>query len=462
MLTFISAPDFENPGDADGDNVYEVQVTASDGTHDSLPQTIMVSVSATGDPALRTGVVNGVSDQQWTTVTLDHTYAIMVVVLSPNYGSGDAPLIARVRNAAGNSFEVRVQRADNSQAPISGVTVHYTVVEEGVYNEAEHGVKMEAVKITSTRTDSSTSWVGQRANYGNSYINPVVVGQVMTSNDPDPSVFWARGGSFGVAPSTDYLYVGKHVGEDSDKTRAAEQIGYIVIESGTGSIGTTGYMASVGANSVVGPDSGSPVTYRLSGFDSVSSAVVSAAGIHGLNGGWPVLAGTGAVTPTGLDLMFDEDQWYDAERVHLEERVAYVVFGDLRDPPTPNLRTGTVSNVGNSAWTTVTLDHTYASMVVVSSPNYGSGDPPLMTRVRNAAGNSFEVQVQRADNSQTPISGVTVHYTVVEEGVYNQAEHGVTMEAVKTTSTRTIRAPRGWASARVTATATPIRSSWDR
>jgi len=32
VVTFIEAPDFETPGDADGDNVYDVTVTASDGT----------------------------------------------------------------------------------------------------------------------------------------------------------------------------------------------------------------------------------------------------------------------------------------------------------------------------------------------------------------------------------------------------------------------------------------------
>ena len=93
------------------------------------------------------------------------------------------PLVTRVRNAAGNSFEVQVQRVDGSTAPITGVTVHYTVVEEGVYNQAQHGVKMEAVKFTSTMTDSDSSWVGQQRSYSNTYTSPVVVGQVMTSND---------------------------------------------------------------------------------------------------------------------------------------------------------------------------------------------------------------------------------------------------------------------------------------
>ena len=30
-VRFIASPDFENPGDAGGDNVYDITVTASDG-----------------------------------------------------------------------------------------------------------------------------------------------------------------------------------------------------------------------------------------------------------------------------------------------------------------------------------------------------------------------------------------------------------------------------------------------
>ena len=73
------------------------------------------------------------------------------------------------------------------------MTVFYTVVEEGVYTQAEHGVTMEAVKFTSTLTDSDSSWVGQQRIYLNTYTSPVVVGQVMTTNDALFSVFWARG-----------------------------------------------------------------------------------------------------------------------------------------------------------------------------------------------------------------------------------------------------------------------------
>ncbi|MBA5778246.1 FG-GAP repeat protein [Stappia sp. F7233] len=43
-LRFLGAPDFEAPGDAGGDNVYEVEVTASDGNGGTSVQTISVTV----------------------------------------------------------------------------------------------------------------------------------------------------------------------------------------------------------------------------------------------------------------------------------------------------------------------------------------------------------------------------------------------------------------------------------
>ena len=62
----------------------------------------------------------------------------------------------------------------------------------GRLNVAEHGIKMKAVKFTSTVTDHDRSWSGKSRGYANSYSSQVVVGQVMTANDAW-SVFWSRG-----------------------------------------------------------------------------------------------------------------------------------------------------------------------------------------------------------------------------------------------------------------------------
>lgn len=50
-LSFLSAPDFEAPGDTNSDNVYEVQVTANDGQGGSTVQNVMVTVTNLNDGA---------------------------------------------------------------------------------------------------------------------------------------------------------------------------------------------------------------------------------------------------------------------------------------------------------------------------------------------------------------------------------------------------------------------------
>ena len=46
------------------------------------------------------------------------------------------------------------------------------------------------------------SWIAEAQAYGQSYINPVVLGQVMTENDPDWSVFWCQGSQRTSPPSS--------------------------------------------------------------------------------------------------------------------------------------------------------------------------------------------------------------------------------------------------------------------
>ena len=47
-VSFVNAPDFENPSDAGGDNVYDIIVTASDGTN-SVDQSVAITVTDVND-----------------------------------------------------------------------------------------------------------------------------------------------------------------------------------------------------------------------------------------------------------------------------------------------------------------------------------------------------------------------------------------------------------------------------
>ncbi len=270
---------------------------------------------------LATGIVGGV-DSGWQTVFLADSYVDMVVIASPQYDSTRQPAVVRVRNALDSSFDVRVQSP--AGAVLSDYTVQYVVVEAGIYNAADHGITMEAVKVDVATTNRPGSWVGTPQVYQQPYIDPVVVGQVMSENDARWSVFWASNGSQANPPDSGSLSIGKHIGEDPDRSRADETVAYLVIESGSGTVDALDFVAGRTANSVRGILQGAPFATNVGG--QYDSGVASSAGMNGGNGGWPLLYGNSPLDSSQLDLGIDEDQVADSERTHTNEEVAYFLL----------------------------------------------------------------------------------------------------------------------------------------
>ncbi|MGD2110168.1 MAG: trypsin-like peptidase domain-containing protein, partial [Phycisphaerae bacterium] len=164
-------------------------------------------------------------------VSLDNTYASPVIVCSVQYDNNTIPVVPRISSVTSTSFDIRLQAAASSGTVVAD-TVNCLVVEEGVWTV--DGVNIEAQTYNSTVTDQNNSWGGQAQSYGQSYSNPVVIGQVMSENDADWSVFWCRGTSKNNPPTASTLYTGKTVCEDPDATRANETVGFIVFERGPG------------------------------------------------------------------------------------------------------------------------------------------------------------------------------------------------------------------------------------
>jgi len=73
-LTFQAAPDYENPADADTDNVYEVQVTANDGNGATTSQAISVTVTDANDaPTITSSSTPTAAENQTTVLTVTAT-----------------------------------------------------------------------------------------------------------------------------------------------------------------------------------------------------------------------------------------------------------------------------------------------------------------------------------------------------------------------------------------------------
>lgn len=258
------------------------------------------------------------------TVTLAQSYTSPVVVTSIRYAANTVPVVTRISNVGASSFDVRIQNP--SLGVVATDTVDYLVVEEGVWTV--DGVAVEAFTYNSTVTDENNSWVGEAQGYGQTYADPVVLGQVMSENDAGWSVFWNQGASRNSPPSSSALRTGKTVCEDSDTTRADETIGVVVIEAGHGTLGGVEYEAALGADSVRGIGNNPPFTYTFgtSFATTPAVAVVTMAGVDGGNGGWAYSYGASPLSANTLDLAIDEDQLNDSERNHTPEQVGYVVF----------------------------------------------------------------------------------------------------------------------------------------
>lgn len=275
--------------------------------------------------------------------------------------------------------------------------------------------------------------VGEPQAYQQPYNNPVVLGQVMSNNDSDWSVFWARGKNSHKVPDASNLWVGKHVGEDTDRQRADETLGYLVIEAGSGETDGIAYEAGVTEEAVYGTGYDKPFPYpQPYSLAAADSAVVSAVALQGADPGWPVLWDIDPLSGGELDVVYMEDRIADDETAHGAESVAYLLVGTDPVSPGPKLAHGLVENVGD-AWQTVRLPETYAEPVIVASAQYPGPSLPVVVRIRNTTTEQFELRVQNPAGQ--PVSDdYAVQWVVAEAGIYTEAQHGIKMEAVRAVS----------------------------
>ena len=309
-------------------NEYYYVVTALDTSGNESINSLEISATPQGTPSglrLEAGVVATVGSGT-VTVTLANAYDSPVVVTSVNYTNNTVPVVTRVSNVTSTSFNVRLQNPGDL-APVIPESVHYLVVEAGAWTLPD-GRAIEAQIVDSTVTDENSRWTGQPQSYLSSYTTPVVLGQVMTENDPEWSTFWCNGGSRTTPPNNSSLRAGKTVCEDPVRARADELLGIIVIEAGTGILAGTQYNGALGNDTVRDVTRSPPYEYALSpSFSSTPAvALITQAAVDGSNGSWAYLYGSAPLTPNRLRLAIDEDQVRDTERRHTTEQVGYLVF----------------------------------------------------------------------------------------------------------------------------------------
>jgi len=168
-------------------------------------------------------------------------------------------------------MQIRVQKPQNS-SDVTTSDVYCVVVEEGNHTLDEpfmFGTKrdLEAYKVSSDQTNTYRNWSNtkmEHPSYQKSYSMPVVLGQVITYNDPRFSVFWTSNGNRQEPPDKDSLYVGKHTGEERIRYRADETLGFIVGAPHEGKQKSVFYNLATGEDKIKGAGNSPPYSYSFS------------------------------------------------------------------------------------------------------------------------------------------------------------------------------------------------------
>lgn len=340
----------------------------------SVVSVILLSVSALAQavivsPDLEVVTIPAVGNTPQT-VNLQNSYTSAIPVCTYNISSSaPVPVVVRIDNITTTSFDVYLQKASNSAAAEEANDVHCVISETGEFTVGT--MHWEAGSHTPNVTSGRSNFGVKAADTvtpAGTFTSPVVLHQVMSSNDADWSVSWAYGNSDANPPTASNIHVGKHIAHDSDTTRADEVVGYIIIETASGTENGVSFDAALGADTIDGVENNGS-SYTAPTID-YRHGIASQNAMDGGDGGWAVLFGASPLAGSAIDVAIDEDDIGDSERAHTTEQVAYWLFepvnvADLEvsiddgsatyTPGTTSVYTITVTNRGPNDATAVNL-----------------------------------------------------------------------------------------------------------
>ena len=179
-VSFVAPPDFENPGDDDGDNVYDIIVTASDGRGGSAEQPVAITVTGVNDnaPVFTSPATASVEENQtaaYTTLAMDGdgdplTYSLSgtdagLFTIDPATGVvsfNEAPDAENPDDAnRDNVYDIIVTASDNTGGTLDtnqAVAITVTNVNDNapVFTSPDSASVAENQTVAYTRTPTAT------------------------------------------------------------------------------------------------------------------------------------------------------------------------------------------------------------------------------------------------------------------------------------------------------------------
>lgn len=268
------------------------------------------------------------------TVNLQNTYTNPVVITTPlatnNFNS---PFSTRVYDVQSDEFTIRMDFPQD-RFGISNTAysepVYYMVMEEGQWQMGSTKVEAHVQENVSTVANSS-SWIGDSVTYDHSYSdNPLVLHQVMSSNDNDWITSWvSQNGSRTAPPNTSGMNIALNAAQvTTSNAHAAEDIGWIAFEdNGTDTYESVEFRTEHGNEAIYGYDDGC-YSYTHGGTYSEPIVLAAQTTMDGADGSWIAMC---SLDSTSVGLTAEEDQYSDSERSHTSEDYALIIFEDLFD-----------------------------------------------------------------------------------------------------------------------------------
>ncbi|MBE9204811.1 putative Ig domain-containing protein [Synechocystis salina LEGE 06099] len=112
-ISFLTAPDFENPLDAGGNNVYDITVIANDGTVDSSPQAVAITVTDQAVFTINDVIVNENAGNATFTVTMTDPLASGTATV--NYATANGTAFATPYDYTATSGTLTFNAGDTSK-----------------------------------------------------------------------------------------------------------------------------------------------------------------------------------------------------------------------------------------------------------------------------------------------------------------------------------------------------------
>lgn len=260
----------------------------------------------------------------WVSVSYDNSYSSApVIACTYNLPSAASePVVVRLRNVTASGFDVRAQvPIDQSTATPSNV--YCTISAEGTYTSP---IKYKAGKVVSDDVGKSPANTENITPNDISFSNPVVIGQVMTTDTANKfAAFWscdcARRQD---PPDSSGVCVGKHVGRGNSQADFTETLGYILAEEGHYFLPDFDVRIERGADTIAGVGNNPPYSYDLS--LNYTYATATQAAEDGGDGSWAVFYGANPISRV-LNLAVEEDTAGNtSNRAHTTEEVDYWVI----------------------------------------------------------------------------------------------------------------------------------------